>query len=74
MDSTTKNVVLGFTAGLVIMCITANAYTIARTVRSLLGSQRRHLQRAIARLETVKSEGFLQALRREVTLMTDMVI
>lgn len=73
IDRTSIKIILGLTAGLVCMCITANVYTIGRIFKSLFSSQRRHLQRAISSLETVKSEGFLQALRKEVTLMTDMV-
>lgn len=34
---------------------------------SVLFSQRRHLQRSISRLDVVKSEGFLQTLRQEVS-------
>lgn len=33
---------------------------------SLFFSQRRHLQKTIAKLDTLKSEGFLQALKHEV--------
>lgn len=53
--------------------VIANLYTWSRTFQSLIFSQRRQLRRRIARLETLKSEGFLQTLRREVNLMTDMV-
>jgi ankyrin repeat-rich membrane spanning protein len=51
----------------------ANLYTWSKLVKAVLFSQRRHLQRTIAKLETLKSEGFLQALRQEVNLMKDMV-
>jgi ankyrin repeat-rich membrane spanning protein len=44
----------------------ANLYTWSKLVKAVLFSQRRHLQRTIAKLETLKSEGFLQALRQEV--------
>lgn len=45
----------------------ANLYTWSRMFGALLFSQRRHLQRTIAKLDTLKSEGFLQALRQEVS-------
>lgn len=53
--------------------IIANLYTWSITLKSLIFSQRRQLRRHIAKLETLKSEGFLQTLRSEVNLMTDMV-
>lgn len=53
--------------------IIANLYTWCRTLQALVFSQRKHLQRSITNLEILKSEGFIQALRSEVTLMTDMV-
>lgn len=42
-------------------------------LKALVFSQRRHLQRSISKLETLKSEGFIQTLRSEVNLMTEMV-
>ncbi|XP_044007245.1 kinase D-interacting substrate of 220 kDa B isoform X2 [Aphidius gifuensis] len=53
--------------------IIANFYTWGRTISSLLFSQRRHLQRAIKNWDSLKSEGFTETLRSEVTLMTEMV-
>lgn len=53
--------------------IIANLYTWSRTLKALVFSQRRHLQRSISKLETLKSEGFIQTLRSEVNLMTEMV-
>ncbi|XP_053986547.1 kinase D-interacting substrate of 220 kDa B isoform X1 [Hylaeus volcanicus] len=53
--------------------VIANLYTWSRTLQALVFSQRRHLQRSISKLETLKSEGFIQTLRSEVGLMTDMV-
>lgn len=44
----------------------ANLYTWSKLLRTVFFSQRRHLQRSIAKLETLKSEGFLQTLRQEV--------
>ncbi|KAK4875156.1 hypothetical protein RN001_011578 [Aquatica leii] len=51
----------------------ANLYTWNRMFSSVIFSQRRQLQRSIAKLDTLKSEGFLQTLRKEVNLMKDMV-
>ncbi|KAL0100895.1 hypothetical protein PUN28_019347 [Cardiocondyla obscurior] len=60
--------------GLVLaISIIANLYTWSRTLQALIFSQRRHLQRSIAKLETLKSEGFIQTLKSEVNLMTEMV-
>lgn len=54
------------TALLLGIAAVANLYTWNRMFASLFFSQRRQLQRTIAKLDTLKSEGFLQALRREV--------
>lgn len=65
----TLQVVL-ITAGLLLgLAAVANLYTWTRMFKSLLFSQRRHLQKTIAKLDTLKSEGFLQALRHEVSEM-----
>jgi hypothetical protein len=73
LERTTTQVIL-ITIGLLLCVgIVANLYTWAQMLQALVFSQRRHLQRAIAHLDTLKSEGFLQALRSEVNLMTDMV-
>ncbi|XP_015838726.1 kinase D-interacting substrate of 220 kDa B isoform X2 [Tribolium castaneum] len=69
----TLQIVLITDALLLGVAVVANVYTWSRLFKSVLFSQRRHLQRTIARLETLKSEGFLQALRQEVNLMKDMV-
>jgi len=55
------------------VAVFANIYTISHLAMSMVFSQRRHLQRTIAKFDVVKSEGFLPALKKEVTLMTDMV-
>ncbi len=44
----------------------ANLYTLANCVQALAFSQRRHLQRAVAKHDLVKSEGYLQAVKSEV--------
>lgn len=62
------------TIGLVLaVSIIANLYTWSRMLKALVFSQRRHLQRSISKLETLKSEGLIQTLRSEVNLMTEMV-
>ncbi len=47
----------GILVGLVLV---ANIYTIGRVIKSIVFSQRRHLQSAVAKLDLVKSEGYLQ--------------
>ncbi|XP_063923502.1 kinase D-interacting substrate of 220 kDa B isoform X3 [Zophobas morio] len=69
----TLQIILGTDALLLSVATVANVYTWSRLIKSVLFSQRRHLQRTIAKLEILKSEGFLQALRQEVNLMKDMV-
>ena len=54
------------------LLLVANAQTFFRTVKSLLFSQRKHLQSAIAKLDIVKSEGYLQVVKGEVQLMVNM--
>ncbi|XP_021938085.1 kinase D-interacting substrate of 220 kDa isoform X3 [Zootermopsis nevadensis] len=72
LERTTAQVIL-ITIGLLLCVgIVANLYTWAQMLQALVFSQRRHLQRAISHLDTLKSEGFLQALRSEVNLMTEM--
>ncbi|XP_023245841.1 kinase D-interacting substrate of 220 kDa [Copidosoma floridanum] len=72
IDTVTASILGGI--GLLLgVSVIANLYTWSRTINSLIFSQRRQLRRKIARLETLKSEGFLQTLRSEVNLMTDMV-
>lgn len=67
--------VILLTIGLIaVMAIVSNLYTWGRMLGALIFSQRRQLQRTITRVETLRSEGFLQAVRQEVTFMTEMVI
>ena len=42
------------------MVLVANLYTIGNCLQSLFFSHRRHLQRAVAKHDLVKSEGYLQ--------------
>ncbi|XP_052119643.1 kinase D-interacting substrate of 220 kDa B isoform X5 [Frankliniella occidentalis] len=73
IDKTMAEVIL-YTIGLVVvMAIVSNFYTWGRMFGSLIFSQRRQLQRTITRVETLRSEGFLQAVRQEVTFMTEMI-
>ena len=55
------------------LVLVANAQTFFRVIKSLIFSQRKHLQGAIAKLDVVKSEGYLQAVKGEVQLMVNMV-
>merc|ERR1719347_608610 len=53
--------------------IVANIYTIGQTLNAVLFSQRTHLQRAVAKHDLVQSEGYLQAVKKEVNLLHEMV-
>ncbi|XP_066149832.1 kinase D-interacting substrate of 220 kDa B [Euwallacea fornicatus] len=66
-------IILIIAALLLAVATIANAYTWSKLFVSVLFSQRRHLQRSISKLDTLKSEGFLQTLRQEVNLMKEMV-
>eukprot|EP00092_Neocalanus_flemingeri_P001634 GFUD01001744.1.p1 GENE.GFUD01001744.1~~GFUD01001744.1.p1 ORF type:complete len:1748 (+),score=397.63 GFUD01001744.1:305-5548(+) len=59
----------------VILCVivVANIYTIGQTLNAVLFSQRTHLQRAVAKHDLVQSEGYLQAVKKEVNLLHEMV-
>ncbi|XP_015122947.1 kinase D-interacting substrate of 220 kDa B isoform X2 [Diachasma alloeum] len=73
IDPVTAYIIMG-TVGLILaFSIIANLYTWSRIFHSLLFSQRRHLHRTIAKLDSLKSEGFIQTLRAEVHMMTEMV-
>ncbi|KAK6637747.1 hypothetical protein RUM44_008169 [Polyplax serrata] len=73
LSDTTLKILLITIGTLLAIGLVANVYTLGNLFAALIFSQRRHLQRSIARLESLKSEGFLQALKGEVTLMTEMV-
>ncbi|XP_034949569.1 kinase D-interacting substrate of 220 kDa B isoform X2 [Chelonus insularis] len=73
IDPTTAHIIMITVALLLAFSVIANLYTWSRTLKALIFSQRRHLQRNIAKLDSLKSEGFLQTLKSEVSLMTDMV-
>ena len=45
------------------LVLVANAQTFFRVIKSLMFSQRKHVQSAIAKLDVVKSEGYLQAVK-----------
>lgn len=55
------------------LLLVANLYTVGQVLKAVIFSHRRHLQRTISKLYAVKAEGFLNALKAEVNLMTDMV-
>jgi len=63
-------ILLGVILGLIIV---SNIYTIGQVLNSLIFSQRTHLQRAVAKHDVVQSEGYLQAVKREVNLLHQMV-
>ncbi|XP_025602086.2 kinase D-interacting substrate of 220 kDa B isoform X3 [Athalia rosae] len=73
IERVTAHVILLTVALLLSVGIIANLYTWSRMLQAVVFSQRRHLQRSISKLETLKSEGFIQTLRGEVNLMTEMV-
>ena len=50
----------------------ANIQTFYQCIKSLLFSHRKHLQSAVAKMDLVKSEGYLQAVKSEVQLMVNM--
>ena len=53
--------------------VVANIYTFSQTLVALIFSQRSHLQRAVAKHEMINSEGYLQAVKKEVNLLMEMV-
>ena len=53
--------------------VVANVYTIGQTLNALLFSQRTHLQRSVAKHDVINSEGYLQAVKKEVNLLKEMV-
>ena len=50
------------------LVLVANAQTFFRVIKSLMFSQRKHVQSAIAKLDVVKSEGYLQAVKGKFLL------
>ncbi|XP_017763227.1 PREDICTED: kinase D-interacting substrate of 220 kDa isoform X5 [Eufriesea mexicana] len=73
IERVTAHIIMITVALILAVSIIANLYTWNRTLQAVVFSQRRHLQRSISKLETLKSEGFIQTLRSEVSLMTEMV-
>ena len=57
---------------IVSVLLIANIQTFVRCFKSLVFSHRKHLQSAVAKLDLVKSEGYLQAVKSEVQLMVNM--
>lgn len=73
LERVTAHIVMSVAALILAVSVVANLYTWSRTIRALVFSQRRHLQRSVSKLDTLKSEGFIQTLKSEVNLMTEMV-
>ncbi|XP_050529319.1 kinase D-interacting substrate of 220 kDa B-like [Daktulosphaira vitifoliae] len=72
-DQAIGNIIL-FSCGLFILfLVIGNLYTFSQLIQSLIFSQRKQVRRTTSKLDTLKSEGFIQALRSEVNLMTEMV-
>jgi len=63
-------ILLGIILGLIIV---SNIYTIGRVLNAIIFSQRTHLQRAVSKHDAVQSEGYLQAVKKEVYLLNQMV-
>ncbi|VVC44300.1 Hypothetical protein CINCED_3A012526 [Cinara cedri] len=72
-DKAIGNVILFCCGVFILFLLIGNLYTFSQLLQSLVFSQRKQLRRATAKLDTLKSEGFIQALRTEVNLMTEMV-
>lgn len=66
IEKLTLHVILITVAVLLGVATLANLYTWTKMFGSLFFSQRSHLRRTIAKLDTLKSEGFIQALKQEV--------
>lgn len=66
IERLTLNIVMIGSALPLVLVTIANLYTWNKMCVSLFFSQRKHLQRSIAKLDSLKSEGFFQALRTEV--------
>jgi hypothetical protein len=62
--------VLMAVGALLSIAVVANLHTLSRMCTSLIFSTRSHIKRRIDK----QPEGFLQALRPEIILLTDMVL
>ncbi|XP_035709866.1 kinase D-interacting substrate of 220 kDa B isoform X2 [Folsomia candida] len=71
--TTSLSVVMYVCALIVGLLLVANLYTVGQVLKAVVFSHRRHLQRTVSKLYTIKAEGFLNALKAEVNLMTDMI-
>ena len=56
------------------LVLVANAQTFFRVIKSLMFSQRKHVQSAIAKLDVVKSEGYLQAVKGKSLLYLGSIL
>lgn len=55
------------------VAVVANLFTVGRAFQALVLSQRTQLNRAVAKLGSLKNEGFMHQLKGEVQLMTSLV-
>jgi ankyrin repeat-rich membrane spanning protein len=66
--------ILAISFGLILsVAVVANLFTIARALQALVLSQRHQLNRSVAKLGSLKGEGFMHQMKAEVNLMTSMV-
>ena len=72
LDSLVVSLLITLTVILGVLVV-ANIYTIGQTLNALVFSQRTHLQRAVAKHDVINSEGYLQAVKKEVVLLMEMV-
>eukprot|EP00092_Neocalanus_flemingeri_P007739 GFUD01008355.1.p1 GENE.GFUD01008355.1~~GFUD01008355.1.p1 ORF type:complete len:1621 (+),score=387.09 GFUD01008355.1:109-4971(+) len=63
-------IVLSVILGIILL---SNVQTFVHIFKSLFFSQRSHLQRAVANQDLVKSEGYLQAVKKEIDLLKNLV-
>merc|ERR1719186_798329 len=63
-------IVLSLLLGIILL---SNVQTFVHIFRSLFFSQRSHLQRAVSNQDLVKSEGYLQAVKKEIDLLKNLV-
>ncbi|KAL7300780.1 hypothetical protein TKK_0006756 [Trichogramma kaykai] len=73
LDRVTAHIIMICIAVFISVNVIAHMRTWGKTIRSLIFSQRRQLRRRVAKLENLKSEGFIQTLKSEVNLMVEMV-
>ncbi|CAB4068155.1 KIDINS220 [Lepeophtheirus salmonis] len=75
-EFTTEKIIVGlliFMAIMLLIIIVGNFYNIVRGIHALIFSQRQHFHRTVSKVDLVKSEGYLQAVKGEVQLLQEMV-